>query len=318
MGIFYFWTNQSCQLMSDFKVTILGNGSAVPTASQHPSSQIVMLANEQFMIDCGEATQMQMIKYKIKHRNLNNIFISHLHGDHYFGIFGLISTFHLFGRKESLNIYAPAELESLIAHQLRISKTNLHFKLNFHCLEDYENSPILIYNDFTVKTFPLYHRIPTWGVKIVKEDKELRIDKNFILKYNPSFEQIHSIKRGDDYIRETGEVVKNKEITLPIKPIKTYVYCSDTAYNEELINVVKNADLLYHEATFDNSMEGLAKDKYHSTSAHAATLAKESGVGQLLLGHYSARFEDLSELLMQAQVIFPKTALSEEGKSYTI
>jgi ribonuclease Z len=160
--------------------------------------------------------------------------------------------------------------------------------------------------------------MPTWGMKISKEDKELRIDKSFILKYNPSIEQIHSIKRGGDYICESGKVMKNKEITLPLKPIKTYVYCSDTAYNEKLINHVKNADLLYHEATFDNSMEELAKDKFHSTSAHAATLAKEAGVGQLLLGHYSARFEDLSELLTQAQVIFPKTALSEEGKSYTI
>ena len=160
--------------------------------------------------------------------------------------------------------------------------------------------------------------MPTWGVKISKEDKELRIDKGFILKYNPSIEQIHLIKQGGDYISESGKVVKNKEITLPLKPIKTYVYCSDTAYNEKLINVVKKADLLYHEATFDNSMEEVAKDKFHSTSAHAATLAKESGVNQLLLGHYSARFEDLTELLMQAQLIFPKTALSEEGKSYTI
>ena len=304
--------------MSDFKVTILGNGSAVPTASQHPSSQIVMLANEQFMIDCGEATQMQMIKFKIKHRNLDHIFISHLHGDHYFGIFGLISTFHLFGRKKPLNIYAPAELESLIAHQLRISKTNLHFQLNFHRLEDYESSPILIYKDFIVKIFPLYHRMPTWGVRISREDKELRIDKNFILKYNPKVEQIHAIKLGGDYISESGKVIKNKEITLSSKPIKTYVYCSDTAYNEKLINEVKKADLLYHEATFDNLMEELAKEKFHSTSAHAATLAKEAGVDQLLLGHYSARFEDLTELLMQAQVIFPKTELSEEGKSYTI
>jgi len=304
--------------MSDFKVTILGNGSAVPTSSQHPSSQIMMLSNEQFMIDCGEATQIQMIKYKIKHRNLNHIFISHLHGDHYFGIFGLISTFHLFGRRKPLNIYAPAELESLIVHQLRISKTNLHFQLNFHRLEDYENAPILIYKDFFVKIFPLYHRMPTWGVRISKEDKELRIDKGFILKYNPKVEQIHAIKQGGDYISESGKVIKNKKITLSSKPIKTYVYCSDTAYNEKLINEVKKADLLYHEATFDNSMEELAKDKFHSTSAHAATLAKEAGVNQLLLGHYSARFEDLTELLMQAQVIFPKTELSEEGKSYTI
>ena len=160
--------------------------------------------------------------------------------------------------------------------------------------------------------------MPTWGVRISKEDKELRIDKNFILKCNPTIEQIHMIKQGRDYINVSGKVIKNKEITLSSKPIKTYVYCSDTAYNEKLINEVKKADLLYHEATFDNSMEELAKDKFHSTSAHAARLAKEAGVNQLLLGHYSARFEDLTELLMQAQVIFPKTELSEEGKSYTI
>lgn len=304
--------------MSDFKVTILGNGSAVPTATQHPSSQIVKLEDIQLMIDCGEGTQMQMIKYGIKHRNLDHIFISHLHGDHYFGLFGLISTFHLFGRDTPLNLYAPSELKKLIEHQLRISNTTLRFPLNFHPLEEFGSAPLIVYKNFKATIFPLFHRIPTWGIKINKKDKELRIDKDFVASFNPTIEQILKIKRGEDFKSEKGILFKNEEITLRPKPGLSYVYCSDTAFRESLIPTVKNADLLYHEATFDNRMEKMAIDKQHSTSEQAARLAKKANVSKLLLGHFSARFEDLSTLLAQAQSIFPKTLLSEEGKSYEI
>jgi len=304
--------------MTDFKVTILGNGSAVPTAHQHPSSQIVKLTDMQLMIDCGEGTQMQMIKYGIKHRNLDHIFISHLHGDHYFGLFGLISTFHLFGRDVPLNLYAPSELKKLIEHQLRISNTTLRFPLNFHPLEEMSNKPLFVHNNFIVTIFPLFHRIPTWGIKISKKDEKLRIDKDFVASFNPTIEQILKIKNGKDFKSEEGVIVKNEEITLPPKPVLTYAYCSDTAFNESLVGTVENADLLYHEATFDNTMEEMATDKQHSTSEQAAWLAKKANVSKLLLGHYSARFEDLSTLLAQAQTIFPKTLLSEEGRSYEI
>jgi len=304
--------------MSDFKVTILGNGSAVPTATQHPSAQIVKLSNLQLMIDCGEGTQMQMIKYGIKHRNLDHIFISHLHGDHYFGLFGLISTFHLFGRETPLHIYAPADLKDLIEHQLRISRTQLRFPLHFHPLEDADNTPLFIYKDFTLTAFPLFHRIPTWGIKICKEDRALNIDKGFVASFNPTVEQIHKIKQGEDFRSEKGILFKNEEITLPPKPSRVYTYCSDTTFRESLIPIVLNTDLLYHEATFDNSMEEIASEKMHATSAQAALLAKKAQVGQLLLGHFSARYDDFSELLAQAQEIFRNTTLSEEGKSYEI
>lgn len=304
--------------MSDFKVTILGNGSAVPTATQHPSSQIVRMADMQLMIDCGEGTQMQMIKYGIKHRNLDHVFISHLHGDHYFGLFGLISTFHLFGRETPLHIYAPADLKELVEHQLRISRTQLRFPLHFIPLEDADDTPLLINNDFTLTAFPLFHRIPTWGIKICKEDRTLRIDKGFVASFNLTVEQIHKIKQGEDFKSEKGILFKNEEIMLPPKPSQMYAYCSDTAFSESLIPIVQNADLLYHEATFDSSMEAMASDKMHATSAQAALLAKKAQVGQLLLGHFSARFDDFSELLTQAQSIFPNTLLSEEGKSYEI
>ena len=304
--------------MSDFKVTILGNGSAVPTATQHPSSQIVKLDDKQLMIDCGEGTQMQMIKYGIKHRNLDHIFISHLHGDHYFGLFGLISTFHLFGRDTPLNLYAHAELKKLIAHQLRISNTTLRFPLKFYPLEEVGSMPLFVHKNFTATIFPLFHRIPTWGIKVCKEDTELRIDKSFIAKLKPSVAQILKIKTGADFITDKGIVFKNEKITLPIKPKLSFAYCSDTAFHEDLIKQVENVNLLYHEATFDNTMEEMAIDKQHSTSEQAARLAKQSNVGRLLLGHFSARFENLSALLAQAQSIFPKTLLSEEGKSYEI
>lgn len=304
--------------MTDFKLTILGNGSAVPTNKQHPSSQIVKMSDLQFMVDCGEGTQMQMIKYGIKHRNLDHIFISHLHGDHYFGIFGLISTFHLFRRDKPLYIYAPAELKKLMEHQLDISKTSLRFQLKFYPLEEVGQSPLLIYKDFKVSIFPLYHRMPTWGLKISKEDFKLRIKKEFVAKYKPSIEQIILIKKGHDFKTESEIIIKNKEITHPVKPVQTYAYCSDTAYNENLIPVLENIDLLYHEATFDNSMEEMAVDRCHSTAAQAALLAKKSKVKRLLLGHYSARYESLAELLDQALRIFPNTALSEEGITYKI
>jgi ribonuclease Z len=305
-------------LMSDFKVTILGNGSAVPTAHQHPSSQIVKMTDMQLMIDCGEGTQMQMIKYGIKHRHLDHIFISHLHGDHYFGIFGLISTFHLYGRDTALNLYAPAELKNLIEHQLRISHTTLRFPLNFYPLEEAGNKLLLVHKNYLVTTFPLFHRMPTWGIKISKEDHELKINKDFVASFGPTIEQILKIKEGEDFKSEKGVIFKNKEITLPPEPELSYVYCSDTAYNASLIRHLENADLLYHEATFDNTMKELAAEKQHSTAEQAAWLAKQSNVGKLLLGHYSARFEDLSTLLAEAQSIFPETMLSEEGKSYEI
>ncbi len=304
--------------MSDFKVTILGNGSAVPTAHQHPSSQIVKMTDMQLMIDCGEGTQMQMIKYGIKHRNLDHIFISHLHGDHYFGIFGLISTFHLFGRDTPLHLYAPSELKDLIGHQLRVSHTTLRFPLIFHPLEETGNKPLLVHKNYRVTTFPLFHRMPTWGIKISMKNEDLRIDKGFVASFNPTIEQILKIKKGEDYKSEKGVLFKNEEITLPPKPALSYVYCSDTAFNESLIQYLENATLLYHEATFDNTMEEMAAEKQHSTSEQAAQIAKQSNVGKLLLGHYSARFEDLSALLTQAQSIFPETLLSEEGKTYEI
>ncbi len=304
--------------MTDFSVTILGNGSAVPTATQHPSSQMVRLSQEQLMIDCGEGAQMQMIKYKVKHRKLNCIFISHLHGDHYFGLFGLISTFHLFGRETPLNIYAPSDLQPLLEHQLRISRTNLRFPLNFYPLEDYKTQPLFRSHHFEATIFPLHHRIPAWGIKIRKQDRELRVDKEFVAKYNPSIDQIIRIKEGGDYVTEAGIMLKNKEITLPMRSDKVYAYCSDTAYNEKLISYIKNADLLYHEATFDSSMQKMANDKFHSTSVDAATIAKKAGAQKLLLGHYSSRFDDLKELLQQARAIFPNTLLSEEGETYSI
>ena len=304
--------------MTEFKVTILGNGSAVPTATQHPTSQIVLMDNEKLMIDCGEGAQMQMIKYQIKHRHLNRIFISHLHGDHYFGLFGLISTFHLFGRERPLELFAPAELEALLEHQLRISNTRLRFPLNFYPLEDYKNMPLITFNGFEVKTFPLYHRMPAWGLRITHSDRELKIDKEFIARHHPSVEQILKIKQGADFITKTGERLANKRITLPPKPERAYVYCSDTAYNENLIEAAKDADLLYHEATFDSSLKEEALARYHSTSVDAATIARKANVKKLLLGHFSARFEDLSELLEQARSVFPNTLLSREGETYQV
>ena len=303
---------------SNIKVTILGNSAAIPTKGNHLSAQVIVVNGEYFLMDCGEGTQHQLINLGIKYSRIDNIFISHLHGDHFFGLIGLISTYHLLGRERELNIYAPSSLEKLIRIQLEVAHTSLKYKLNFHVVETndkqivFENSKAIVY------AFPMEHRVPTYGYLFRQPDFKPKIDKEFIDKYNPTVEQIHIIKGGGDYVTPSGEVIDNKHVTLPPKPSLSYAYCSDTRYNKELALFVKNASVIYHEATFDNSLKDLAKEKYHSTAEDAARTAANANAGQLILGHFSARNSDNSLLLEEATEVFPHTILSEEGMDYII
>lgn len=270
------------------------------------------------MIDCGEGTQMQMIKFKIKHRKLNHIFISHLHGDHFYGLIGLLSTFHLYGRKDPLTIYAPAELEGLIRFQLMVSKTALKYELKFKSLEIIGDAALFEDDEIEIKAFALKHSIPSWGFVFREKPRKRRINKEFIVEKDLATKDILSIKQGNDFIDAKGVWYSNDLISTSARKPLSYAYCSDTAFYEPIVEHIRGVDILYHEATFDNSMENIAIDKQHSTARHAAQIAKMSKVKKLLLGHFSARFNDTGILLKEAKEIFSNTQISEEGRTYYI
>jgi len=304
--------------VSDLKLIILGNGAAVPTSYQNPTSQLLVYKGKQFMIDCGEGTQMQMIKFKIRHRKLNHIFISHMHGDHYYGLIGLLSTFHLYGREEPLTISAPAALEGIIKLQLEAAKMTLKYKLIFQYLEEMGETPLCEDDSYTINAFTLKHSVPSWGFVFREKPRLRRIRKLFIEEKKLIPEQIINIKQGNDFVDSNGISYLNSEITESPRESSSYAYCSDTAYSESVIEHIRGVDLLYHESTFDNAMEKIAIEKKHSTAAHAAMIAEKSNAKKLLLGHFSARFSNLNILLDEAKVIFPNTVLSKEGLTYII
>ncbi len=304
--------------MVPFTVTVLGNGSAVPTSFQKPSSQLVTYGSKRFMVDCGEGTQMQMITYKTGHRHIDHIFISHLHGDHFFGLIGFLNTLHLYGRKQPLHIYAVKELKKVVELQLEVSNSNLSYPLMFHFLGSSFQEPLYDDKNIEIFHFPLNHRITTYGFIFREKPGERKLKKSFIEEFHPSIEQMHAVKSGRDFISKAGETIANKEITIDPIPPRSCAYCSDTAYFEEVIPYIKNVNLLYHEATFDNSQQMLAKEKFHSTAAQAATIAKKAKAGKLLLGHFSARFKERTHLLEEAKEIFLEITLSVEGESYEV
>ena len=303
---------------SIFSVTILGNASAIPTQNHHPASQLVIYNHKYFLVDCGEGTQIQLINYKIKYHKIDHIFISHMHGDHFFGLIGLISTYHLLGRERPLNIYGPDTLKNIIEKLLEAATTKLKYDLFFHELGNSDKLPLFEDDQLSIYSFPLNHRIPTWGFKFMEKPKQRNIRKSFVEKYTPSIEDIIKIKSGEDYIDSEQHLIPNETITHPPPNPLSYAYCSDTKYDESIIEHIKDVTVLYHEATFDNSMQDLAHKKFHSTARDAATMAVNSNVEKLILGHFSARYNDLGSLLDEATKIFKSTVISEEGVKYNI
>jgi ribonuclease Z len=302
--------------MTNFQITVLGNGSAVPTARQNPSAQLLHYEGRRFLIDCGEGAQMQMIRYRVSYRHLDRIFISHLHGDHYFGLIGLLSTLHLYGRQKPLHVHGPVALKEVIRLQLQVSDTRLRFPLHFHPL------PVSgsVYEDrlFEVHCFPLNHRIATWGFLFREKPRERNLRKDFVSAYRPGVEDMHRIKQGGDFVLPDGTVLPNKEITLDPPPARSYAHCSDTAYDESIVPFIRGVDMLYHEATFDDAMADMAAEKFHSTARQAAQIAAKANVKKLLLGHFSARFSSFDTLLQEACEVFPATVLSREGETYLL
>lgn len=301
-----------------FSVTILGSNSALPTSNRYPTAQVLNVSERFFLIDCGEGTQMQLRKYKIRFSKINHIFISHLHGDHCFGLIGLISTYGLLGRTQDLHIYAHKDLENVLTPQLNYFGKGMLFKVVFHHIDPNANKVIFEDEKVTVSTIPLKHRIPTCGFLFQEKRPDLHIVRKMIDFYKVPVKMIPLIKRGADYTLPTGEVVKNHRLTQPPVEPRSYAFCSDTAYNEEIVPIVKNVDLLYHEATFMSDQERLAKKTHHTTAHQAGVIAQKADVKQLIIGHFSTRYYDLQPLLDECREVFPDTNLALEGLSFSI
>jgi ribonuclease Z len=301
-----------------FSVTVLGSGSALPTLNRNPSAHLLNANERLFLIDCAEGTQVQLRKSRVHLQRIKAIFITHLHGDHFYGLIGLLTTFHLLGRREELHLYGPDMLEDIINLQLKASRTTLIYPVIFHVLTG--DVPVTILeNDFmTVESFPLVHSVPTWGF-LFREKRQLRrIRKEIVDGLNVPVEEFLPIKQGKDFTDTDGIVHPNASITAdPPKP-KSYAYCTDTVYDEKIVPWIQGADLLYHETTFMEDMAQMAKDKLHATAREAAVIAQKAGVHKLLIGHFSARYDDLGPLLAEAKAVFPETFLAEEGLTFKV
>lgn len=296
-------------------VTILGSNSAIPTPKRNNSAHVLNVNERFFLIDCAEGTQVQLQKYSIKFQRINHIFISHLHADHYLGIFGLISTFNLLGRKKELNIYAHSDLEEKM--NIIFDKEVFCFNIIFHKLNFKSPELILDYKNLLVTSFPLKHRVEVCGFLFKEKIKELNIRKDAISRYNLSVLDIVSIKKGSDFILPDGNIIENSKLTFPPEKPGSYAYCSDTRYLENIISIIKDVDILYHESTFDATDKNLAKKTGHSTSEDAATIAQKSNAGKLIIGHFSARYPNTDKILQQAKNIFPRTFAVKDGDVYT-
>ncbi|WP_159023433.1 ribonuclease Z [Formosa sp. L2A11] len=300
------------------QLTILGCHSATPRISAHQTSQVLEIKNHVFLIDCGEGTQVQLRKYKVKFNRIKHIFISHLHGDHYFGLVGLVSTFRLLTRETDLHIYGPKGLEEVITLQMKLGGSWTNFKLIFHELTSKESK--LIYEDDTVEvhTIPLKHRVYTNGFLFKEKTGERMLDMDAILDDNIHTAYYRKLKQGADIINEDGVLVKNKDVTIaPSKP-KSYAFCSDTVYTESIVPLIKDVDLLYHESTFLEKHEKNAFPTKHCTAKQAASIAKKAHAKQLVLGHFSTRYDDLSEFITEAQEVFEPVDIAAAGKVFKV
>lgn len=301
-----------------FSLTILGTSSALPTSSKYPTAHVLNIHERFFLIDCGEGTQMQLRRYGINISRINQIFISHLHGDHVFGLFGLISTLNLLGRKDDLHIYSYYQLDEILKGHLSYFDADLGFKVIVHSIDTRKYQQIFSDKIVEVYSIPLDHRVPTCGFLFREKMPDLNIHKEFIAEFRIPLSWIPRIKGGEDFITEDGVIIPNSVMTYrPYNP-RSYAFCSDTAYSSTLAEMVKGVDLLYHEATFTDDLADMAKKTGHSTASQAAKVAAAAGVKQLLLGHFSARYKDYSTHLQEAKAVFEKSVILKEGDIFDI
>ncbi|MDD7273615.1 MAG: ribonuclease Z [Prevotellaceae bacterium] len=304
--------------MNPFNVHILGCGSALPTLRHNATCQVVEIRGKYFMVDCGEGTQTQIRRSRIPFNKIQAVFISHLHGDHCFGLIGMISTFALTGRTSPLQVYAPQAFEEYFHHSMRLFCEHIDYEVTFHPLDTTAHT--LIYEDrsLTVTSIPLEHRVPCCGFLFKEKPKLPHIRRDQIDFYQIPISQINNIKAGASWTTPEGKVIPHAQLTTPAKPPHSYAYCSDTRYMKNLHTFVKEVDLLYHESTYANDHKANAQRYFHSTAEEAAMVARDANAKRLLLGHFSARYDDETQLLKEAQAIFPNTMLANEGSVFSI
>ncbi len=301
-----------------FELTILGSSSATPTSERYPTAQVLNALGRFFLIDCGEGTQIQIRKQKIGFSKIKHIFISHLHGDHFYGLIGMISTFNLLGLKNDIHIYAPSQIKDILQPQLDFLKAGMQFKLIFHPLNF--KKPQIIYSDKKVEvtSFPLKHSIATCGFLFREIPKEANIRKECIQKYNLTIPQIKAIKGGAGFQKGNGTWIPHEELNIPPPPPRSYAFCSDTAFHPPVAEIIRNVNLLYHEATFTEDLKDWAKSTCHSTAREAAQIAQLANAGKLILGHFSARYKSVSPFLEEARSVFANSEAAFDGQTYKI
>jgi ribonuclease Z len=297
-------------------VTILGNNSALSMHDRHQTSQVVTADDQLFLVDCGESTQSQMQRYKIKKSKINHIFISHLHGDHYYGLPGLLNTYSLTNRIEALHVYATPALKDVIELQMKVADASFSFEFIFHPIT--EAGILLELSGITVSCFAVTHRIPCWGFLFKEKEKPRKINIEKADEYKVSKEDYKALKEGKDIVNSVGELVQNEMITTEGSRALTYAFCADTRYDESIIPYIMNVDLIYHEATYLDDQLEKAVHRFHATSSQAATIADKSGAKKLLLGHFSSKYDNLQLFETEAKKIFINTEVSKEGVSYIV
>lgn len=302
--------------MTKMKLTILGSGSALPTEHRFNSSHILSIGEKNFMIDCGEGAQIKLRQYKIRTAKLHHIFISHLHGDHCFGLIGLISTLAMLNRKENLYIFAHADLEKILQPQIDYFCQDIPFKVVFNPINPRKQAIIFEDKSIKVTTIPLKHGIQCCGFLFEEKEKEKHLIKDKIEFYKIPVSKLHLIKKGADYITENGEVIPNTQLTVEPDSPKKFAYCSDTVPLEKNKSLIEGVDILFHEATFSEHEKNRAKETFHSTAKQAAEIAQKANVKNLIIGHYSARYGNIENLVKEAGSIFEKTFAAEDGKVF--
>lgn len=297
-------------------VTILGNNSAVPAFDRHPTSQVVTLDGQNFLVDCGEGTQIQMIKYKIRRGRISHIFISHLHGDHYFGLVGLINSFGLLNHQQPLHVFGPSPLQQIIEMQLKVAETQLSYDLHFHTI----SGPATLVDDekIEIKCFPTQHRIECYGFSFREKKKPRRLIIESVKENSIPLHFYENLRNGEDFLTSGGEVIRNEWLTEEAPKGRSYAFCADTRYTETILEHIQGFDLIYHESTYLDSLRDRAEERFHSTTKQAAMIAQKASVKRLLLGHFSSKYDTLEEFEQEAREVFPDTELALEGVSYKV
>ena len=303
-------------MADSMKLHILGCYAATPRSDTQPTAQVLECRNQLFLIDCAEGTQVQLRRNKIKFSRIDHIFISHLHGDHFFGLPGLLATFRLLGREKEIHIYGPEGLKEAITIMLRLGESEVGYPIHFHELNKTGSDRIYENEKVTVYTIPLSHRVYTNGFLFTEKPKDLGLNVEAAEKYGIDPSQYRNIKKGKDVVLDDGKRIPNSKLTFPPKKVKSYAFCSDTAYEPKIIPLISGVDVMYHDATFLESEKHLAKKTGHSTAIEAASIAKQSKVGQLILGHFSTRYTSTESFLIEALTEFPDTALAQDGKVF--